>query len=320
MCTALGSRDRLARMNNADDLNWDDLRFFLRAAEAMTLAGAARAMGVDHSTIGRRLSSLERRLGAPLVIRAPDGLKLTPVGEKLLPLVQQVGRSVQAVSDQARQQKTRVRVAMPTGFTKLFTAGLARLRAELPEVSLEMLSETRLVNLGQGEADLAIRVGPVQDEDLVARRLCDAGWSLYASPAYLERHPEPMDLDHLDGHELIGFDPAMAGSPGSNWIEERARHAGIALRIRGMVDMQDAALSGAGLALLPCVLGDDEPGLRRVSPLVLVTSEVSLVYRREVRLVEPIRSVIRFVADVLRDNEARLLGASAAAAPPVAFD
>ena len=63
------------------DLDWDDLRYFLRAAQAGTLAGAARAMGVEHSTIGRRLSALERTLGAPLVVRAPDGLHLTPLGE-----------------------------------------------------------------------------------------------------------------------------------------------------------------------------------------------------------------------------------------------
>jgi DNA-binding transcriptional LysR family regulator len=76
-----------------DDVNWNDLRFFLRAAQAGTLAGAARAMRVDHSTIGRRLSALERSLGAPLVIRSSDGLHLTPLGENLVPLVEQVERA-----------------------------------------------------------------------------------------------------------------------------------------------------------------------------------------------------------------------------------
>lgn len=81
-------------MAGDDDLNWNDLRFFLRAAQAGTLAGAARAMEVDHSTIGRRLSALERSLGVPLVIRAADGLHLTPLGENLVPLVEQVERAV----------------------------------------------------------------------------------------------------------------------------------------------------------------------------------------------------------------------------------
>jgi DNA-binding transcriptional LysR family regulator len=141
-------------MAGADDFNWDDLRYFLRAAQSKTLAGAARAMGVDHSTIGRRLTALERALGAPLVIRGPDGLQLTPLGETVAPLVEQVERAVLAVHHQVTQQKVRVRVAMPTGFTKLFTARLAQLRAEHPALSLELLSDARLVDLKKGEADL----------------------------------------------------------------------------------------------------------------------------------------------------------------------
>jgi len=76
-----------------DDLDWNDLRYFLRAAQSGTLAGAARAMGVDHSTVGRRLSALERALGAPVVLRAPDGLHLTPLGESLMPLAEDVDTS-----------------------------------------------------------------------------------------------------------------------------------------------------------------------------------------------------------------------------------
>jgi hypothetical protein len=65
-----------------DDFNWDDLRYFLRAAQTKTLAGAARSMGVERTTIGRRLSALERALGAALVLRGPDGLTLTPLGQR----------------------------------------------------------------------------------------------------------------------------------------------------------------------------------------------------------------------------------------------
>ena len=110
--------------------------------------------------------------------------------------------STLAVCEQAKEQKPRVRLAMPTGFTKLFTANLPQLQVACPGLSLELLTSSRPVDLKKGEADLAIRSGPVIDEDLVARRLCETGWSLYASPAYLSRRPAPADPNDLSGHDV----------------------------------------------------------------------------------------------------------------------
>ncbi|HUG26635.1 LysR family transcriptional regulator [Piscinibacter sp.] len=295
-------------MPAADPLDWNDLRYFLRAVQLKTLAGAARAMGVDHATVGRRLSALERSLGAPLVIRGPDGLHPTPLGESLLPLAEQVERAVLAFHDRATQQPSRVRLALPTGFTKLFTAELARLRSDHPQLSLDLLSGARPADLRKGEADLAIRSGPVLDEDLVARTLCESGWSLYASPAYLTRRPPPLDPNDLNGHDVIGYDPSLAAVPAAKWIAERAHNATVVLRSREMTDMLAAALSGAGLAVLPCLLGDEEAGLVRLTPSVLATREVSLVYPREARLAPPVQAVIRFVVEVMRENADRVSG------------
>src|SRR5688500_9079270 len=101
------------------ELNWDDLRYFLGAVRAGTLAGASRAMAVEHTTIGRRLSSLEETLGAALVLRGPEGLKLTPLGEAAVPLVEQVEQAVAAVRDLVSARGARVRLAVPSGFTTL---------------------------------------------------------------------------------------------------------------------------------------------------------------------------------------------------------
>lgn len=295
-------------MAGADDLNWDDLRYFLRAVQSKTLSGAARVMGVDHTTIGRRLTALERALGAPLVIRGADGLRLTPLGASVAPLVEQVERAVLAVHDQATQQKVRVRVAMPTGFTKLFTPGLAELRARYPALILELMSESRLVDLKAGEADLAIRSGPIADEELIARKLCNAGSSVYASPAYLARHPALTDVDDLRGHDVIGYDLRLGAMPAAKWIEERARNATIVLRSREVTEMLAAALTGVGIAVLPCFLGDEEAGLQRLTPDVVASREFSLVYRPELRLVESVGAVIQFIMDVMSENRDRIAG------------
>jgi DNA-binding transcriptional LysR family regulator len=298
----------LLRMARADlDWDWDDLRYLLRAVQAGTLAGAARAMGVEHTTIGRRLTALERSLGAPLVLRGPEGLKLTPLGEKVAPMLEEVERAVAAVRDAVASHRARVRLAVPSGFTGLFTGGLAQLGRDHPGVALEIVSGARPADLKRGEADLAIRSGPVADRDLVARRLCECGWSVYASDAYLARGPS-LDLGDLRGHDVIGYDTSLAAVPAAKWIEERAAGATIVLRSREMTDMVAAALSGVGLAVVPCLLGDAEPGLRRLTSEVVATRHLSLVYRREARLSESVRAVVRFVVDTMREHAARIGG------------
>ena len=295
-------------MATDDELNWDDLRYFLRASQSGTLAGAARTMGVDHSTIGRRLTSLERALGAPLVIRAPDGLHLTPLGKSLVPLAEEMERAALSIHGRATHRQARVRLAMPTGFTKLFTANLARLRAAYPRLTLELLTSAKAVDLKRGEADLAIRSGPIPDQDLIARPLGESGFSLYASPAYIARRSMPADLDNLSGHDIVGYDLTLCEVPAAKWIEQRMRGATLALRSREMTDMLAAALSGAGLAVLPCLIGDDESGLVRLTPAVLAMRPLSLVYPREVRLAQPVQAVARFVMDVMRENASRIAG------------
>ena len=290
-------------------LDWDDLHYFLHAARSGTLAGAARAMGVEHTTIGRRLSALEAALGAPLVVRAADGLHLTPLGEHLLPLVEGIEHAVLAVQDQATQQPTRVRLALPSGLTRLFTAHLDRLLDTAPRVSLELLTGSKTVDLSKGEADIAIRSGPVADENLVARKLGDSGWSLYAAPAYLASRPAPADPDDLQGHDLIGYDLSLSSVPAAQWIERHAVGSRIVMRSREMTDMLEAAIGGAGLALLPCLIADSEPALERLTPRVLATRELWLVYTREARRSAAVQSVARFVAAVMRDNARRVSGA-----------
>jgi DNA-binding transcriptional LysR family regulator len=287
---------------SADDFNWDDLRFFLRAAQMKTLAGAARAMGVEHTTIGRRLSALERELGAPLVLRGPEGLTLTPLGERIAPLVLEVERAVSAARAAVKAECERVRLSVPQALTALFTQDLAQLRCDHPEVSLELCSDNRPPDLKRGEADLAVLVRAVVDEDLVRRSLGEIGWSLYATDAYLARHPGPVDPQDLSGHEIVALKADATSAPAAKWIAEHAAKATVVSRSNASASLVAAAVAGAGLALLPCFLAEAEPTLKRLTPDVLIKHSVSLAYRREVRLVEPVRVVIRFVIDVMRKH------------------
>jgi DNA-binding transcriptional LysR family regulator len=292
----------------ADELDWNDLRYFLRAAELGSLAAAARSLGVEHTTVGRRLSALERALGAPLVVRGPEGLRLTPVGQKLLPLVAEVARGIEQARALVASEKSRVRLAMPSGFSRLFAPELGRLQQQHPGLSLELLSGARPVDLALGEADLALRGGTIVGKDLISRKLGSSGWALYASPAYLGKAPQGVDLEDLSGHDLIGFDPSLADGPAAKWLAERTGSAQIVMRGREMVDMLAAAQSGVGLVLLPCFLGDADTELVRLSRGVVASHGLSLVYRREARISKEVRAVIRFVAEVIEKHASALSG------------
>ncbi len=312
VCTARGSRDYNAVVSKSSEFDWDDLRYFVRAARVRTLAGTARALGVEHTTIGRRLTVLEHKLGAPLFIRGPDGLRLTALGARVLPLVEDVERAVRAVQEAVFADRGKVRLAVPSGFTALITQHLDALQRQHAAVSLELLSGSRPVDLKKGEAELALRLGPVTDEDLVAQSMGEVGWSLYAADTYLARRGAPVDPRTLSGHEIIGYDESLEAVPGAKWLAAHAQDAKTVLRSREMTDMLEAAAAGLGLAVLPCVLGDTEPTLRRLSDEILGTRRLSLVYRREMLRVAPVRAVITFVASLMREHAGLISGV----APP----
>lgn len=293
-------------MTKIEKLDWNDLRYFVAAVRAGTLAGAARALGVKHSTVGRRLTALERALGAAVMIRGGHGLQLTQLGEKLVPHLEAIERSVVELQNQAISQTARVRVAVATGLVKPFTPHLARFRRDHPDISLELLSSSLPADLNKGEAELALRVGPIAgvdpiaDENLVAQKIGDLGWSLYASPVYLARHAAPIDPRDLAGHEVLGFHSRLAAMPGAKWIAEHGAGASIVLINREIAEMTTAAVAGVGLAVLPCIVADGESGLKRLTPEILGHNPLSVVYRREVALNRSVSIVIRLVIDAMR--------------------
>jgi DNA-binding transcriptional LysR family regulator len=279
------------------DCDRDDLRYFLAAARAGTLAGAARAMGVEHSTVGRRLTGLEDALGVPLLTRGPDGLALTEVGPRLVPLVEQVERAVQAVRELAIARKSRVRLATPSGFTRFLSPHLGEFQARHPSITLEVMSGSRPVDLRRGEADLAVRTGPATTRIWSAARSATRGgrctrrrltWP--ATRHRPTRAPLPGTTSSARPHPAEGAGGA---------VDRRARSgANVIMRCREMAEMARACAAGLGLAVLPCLLAQAEPPLRRLTPQVLGSRRIALVYRKEALATEAV--VLDFLSDVVR--------------------
>lgn len=288
------------------DLDRNDLHVFLVAVDEGSLAAAGRALGVEHSTVSRRLDALERALGGTLAVRSAQGLTLTELGRRVAEAARVAERAIDEVRAVARAAR-RVRLAAPSGFARLLAAHLDVLREHDPPIALEIVSGAETLDLAGGDADLALRAAPVADLDLVGRRVATVGWSLYASPDYLQRHPPNDDPADLTGHSIIGFDRWLAESPVGHWLDGWSDRATIVLRSQDMEDAVAAAEGGAGVALVPCFLADVRP-LARLTESVLVSRDLWLVARREVRTDDAVRAVHGLVVEGLAAARASLAG------------
>jgi DNA-binding transcriptional LysR family regulator len=207
-------------------VNWDDLRFVLALHRHGSVGAASRALKVDPSTIGRRIAALEGELGAQLVVRQPDGMKLTNAGREVVDAAEQVdarlAQLASRVGGAAEQPRGHVRVSVTDAFTTLLYSGLALLREDYPEIIVDLLVTSATADLARGEADIAIRAFRETRGDLVVRKVADVGWSLYAAPSYLARKPAAKNPCDLRGHSVIGFSDSASRTPGARWLEEHS--------------------------------------------------------------------------------------------------
>jgi molybdate transport repressor ModE-like protein len=250
--------------------DWNDLRHFLAIARCGSTTAAARALGVDQSTVQRRMTELERRLGQALVERRPTGYRLTNFGEQLLPHAQEVEREIlalqQVVRSSARELTGVVRVTCPEPIVYRISrsALMERFRARHPRLQVEFLMSDRYLDLGKGEADVALRSGDTVDHKLVGRKLGDSLWAVYGSHRYVERHGRPASAQELAQHALVGLHEKMSGHRTAVWLRQVAPQARMAASADSVLGLVSSVKAGVGLAPLPTALGDAEPDLVRV--------------------------------------------------------
>jgi DNA-binding transcriptional LysR family regulator len=294
-------------------MDWDDLRYFLAAYRRGSLSAAARELGCEYTTVGRRIAALEAALGTTLFTRAPEGLKATPAAAELVPLADQIERATLAIAARVAGQDERiegvVRVTCPEGFSLYIVDRFAELRARHPGLVLEILTDVRSLDLGRGEADIALRMNPTTQRDLVARTLCAMPWRMFAATAYIARRGKPSPTDDLRGHEIVGYDAPLAHLPGGRWLDDHAAGATVVLRGNSLRAIVDGAIAGLGLTVLPHFLATRSPGLELLAPEVLGTRTLSVVVHPDLVHVARVRAVIDFLAEaVLRDHAASVFG------------
>lgn len=249
--------------------DWDDLRYFLAVARHHSTLAAGRALKVNQSTVQRRLTELERRIGRPLVKRHPTGYRLTELGREMVAHAERVEQAVlgfeQHLDASKREAVGVIRVTCPEPLVYRITQSglLDRFHARHPALRVEFVMSDKYLDLAKGEADVALRSGDT-DGDLVGRKIADSIWAVYASRRYIERHGKPERIEDLEQHALVGFDETMAKHRAAKWLGQVAPNGKIVARNNSVLGMLYAVKSGVGIAPLPTAIADAEDDLVRV--------------------------------------------------------
>lgn len=251
-------------------MNWDDTRIFLALTRAPSLRAAARSLGIDQATAGRRLNALEAELGARLFLRARDGYLLTAAGEAALAAARRMESAAldlrTKVEGQDEEPGGLVRVTSTDSIAvDLLLPAIGRLQQRWPQIRVDLQVSTQLLSLTRRQADIAFRNVRPDTPDLVVRRVASWPVGLFASAAYLKRFGVPQPEDELRGHHLVAYAPYLENAPHLTLAGVPARQGRIAAALPSSLLVRKAVAAGIGVGEMPLWMGERE-GLTRLWP------------------------------------------------------
>jgi DNA-binding transcriptional LysR family regulator len=274
-------------------MDWDKLRVFHAVAEAGSFTHAGDTLNLSQSAVSRQISALEEALQVPLFHRHARGLILTEQGEALNRTVREVFAKLamtEALLTESKERPAgRLKVTTTMGFGSTWLAPrLAGFLEMYPEVSMSLLLDDNDLDLAMREADVAIRMHPPKQPDLVQRHLMTLEWKVCATSDYLKKHGVPARAEDLDEHKLILFGDYHPPVPDINWLAEAGRRPGSPRRALLEVNSAQAMLlairSGMGVGALPDFMMAENQDLVTILPEVKQPKvDVYFVYPEELR-------------------------------------
>ncbi|HEX5934048.1 MAG TPA: LysR family transcriptional regulator [Pseudorhizobium sp.] len=286
-------------------MDWDDVRMFLVVARTGQLLAASRRLGINHATLGRRMTRLEEALGSRLLLRRTNGCELTAEGELLLRAAERMEAEMLAAQAATGRIDTAiagtVRIGAPDGFGVSFLASrLGRLTERHPQLKVQLVPVPRSFSLSQREADIAITIERPAQGRLVSSKLTDYSLGLYASRTYVATHGEPESVEALKSHPRIGYVEDLIFSPSLSFTGEVMREWDAIFEISSAIGQTEAVRSGAGVGILHDYIGRQYPELIRVLPEVVIRRAYWTTYHESSRDLMRLRVVIDFLNELVQ--------------------
>ncbi|MGQ7270899.1 LysR substrate-binding domain-containing protein [Marinobacter nauticus] len=293
-------------------MDWDYLRYIRALAIGGTLAKAGEILGVHQTTVLRRLDQMEESLGVQFFERNQSGLQLTPVGEMAFREAERLATDMENLErklvgdDSAPVGKVRV-AAEDVMMNELLSPILAEMVRTYPEIELEVLTDNDVANLSHREADLTLRPENKPQATLEGERIAAIESAVYGAAKYCRRHRN-MDIENQpEGCTWILPDESFSHLATGRWYRKQLKNVTSVIRCNSLQSMHALARAGAGLAVLPCYLGDATRELRRLSdPLEGESIDLWLHVNQDTQQMARVRMVMEFLVERLQSLESVL--------------
>jgi DNA-binding transcriptional LysR family regulator len=274
-------------------MEWSDLRYVLTAARAGTLSAAARRLGVNQTTVSRRIAAAERSIGARLFARVDGVLSPTAAGEAAIARAAQVEEAVQALdreagdADAAPEGLVRI-TAVPLLVNRVLISALPQLLAAHPRLRLELIADPRNLNVTRRETDIAVRLARPEQGVALARRIGRLDYAVY-----VRRGARAKDLPWLT------YDEGQSHLPQARWIAARNEREA-SLLVNDAEGLLSAVTAGLGKSLLPSLVAAREPHLARIGAPAVLSREIWLMVHRDLRGQARIAAALDWLTRTLR--------------------
>jgi DNA-binding transcriptional LysR family regulator len=295
-------------------MDWDNLRFFLELSRAGKLTVAARRLGVDHTTVSRRVQALEKSMDTPLFVRAAAGFTLTEAGRALLLQAEAMENAFSGIERSRQTSKDslsgQVRIGVTEGYGTLMLAPqLAAFTRRYPNLGIDLLAAPRMLQLSRREADILITLDRPERGPFIITRLTDYVLGLYASADYLQQHAPIRSRDDLREHAFVSYVDDLLYSKELHYLDEIGKPLHVPLRSTSILVQQQAAAAGAGIAILPAFAADADP---RLQPLLAqqlrFVRTFWMLMPVELKDIARMKATWDFLREMAQANQERLMG------------
>ena len=296
-------------------LNWDDLRYFLEVARTQRVSGAAARLGVEHTTVARRIRQLETNLKTVLFEKSRStGFTLTQSGQELLAHVEKMEshwlNAQEGLTGLGESLSGHLRIAATEGFGSYVVTPLSLyFQDQYPGITVDVMPFQRFVNQTKREADIAITIERPQRGPYVYSKLCDYALKIYATRDYVQNHAPITSLDDLQSHRFITYVDELIISDQLRFAQDVIPSNKIVFRSNSVVAQLRACLQGKALAVLPCFMGETQPILQSVlSEQFTLKRSFWLYFHEDLKQLKRVEVFNKYLKTMLEKNKKLLEG------------